>query len=119
MSDTKLSAHFTLDEFADPRTGEAKVDPRLVQLLEVLRAELGHVPIRITSGYRSPDTNRAAGGASDSEHLTGRAADIDVAGKSPREVAAVARRVGFTGVGTYSAHVHVDVRPGPVTTWAG
>ena len=33
-------------------------------------------PINITSGYRSPQLNRAIGGAQQSDHLYGRAADI-------------------------------------------
>ena len=35
-------------------------------------------PIRINSGYRSPQLNRAIGGASNSNHLTGCAVDIRV-----------------------------------------
>ena len=37
-------------------------------------------PIRINSGYRSPQLNRKIGGAATSNHLTGCAADIKVAG---------------------------------------
>ena len=37
-------------------------------------------PIIITSGYRSPDVNRCVGGAYSSNHLTGCAVDIRVAG---------------------------------------
>ena len=37
-------------------------------------------PIIITSGYRSPDVNRAVGGADSSNHLTGCAVDIRCAG---------------------------------------
>ena len=37
-------------------------------------------PIIITSGYRSPDVNRAVGGANSSNHLTGCAVDIRCAG---------------------------------------
>ena len=37
-------------------------------------------PIIITSGYRSPDVNRAVGGANSSNHLTGCAVDIRCVG---------------------------------------
>ena len=37
-------------------------------------------PIIITSGYRSPDVNKAVGGAYSSNHLTGCAVDIRCAG---------------------------------------
>ena len=38
-------------------------------------------PIIINSGYRSPEVNRLAGGANNSNHLTGCAVDIRCAGK--------------------------------------
>ena len=38
-------------------------------------------PIIINSGYRSPEVNRLAGGAANSNHLTGCAVDIRCAGK--------------------------------------
>ena len=40
----------------------------------------GGDPIRINSGYRSPQLNRKIGGAATSNHLTGCAVDIKVAG---------------------------------------
>ena len=40
----------------------------------------GEEPIRINSGYRSPQLNRAIGGVSNSNHLTGCAVDIRVLG---------------------------------------
>ena len=43
-------------------------------VLQPLRDKFG--PIRITSGYRCPELNRAVGGASNSQHLRGEAADI-------------------------------------------
>ena len=41
---------------------------------------VGEEPIRINSGYRSPQLNRKIGGVATSNHLTGCAADIKVAG---------------------------------------
>ncbi len=43
-------------------------------VLQPLRDKFG--PIRITSGYRQPELNEAVGGASNSQHLRGEAADI-------------------------------------------
>ncbi len=43
-------------------------------VLQPLRDRFG--PIRITSGYRCPEQNRAVGGASNSQHMRGEAADI-------------------------------------------
>ena len=42
------------------------------------RGEISEEPIRLNSGYRSPQLNRAIGGAPNSNHLTGCAADIRV-----------------------------------------
>lgn len=71
-------------------------------------------PIPIVSGYRTPDTNRAVGGAPSSRHLQGDAADIPAG--LVTEIDAL--RAGATGIGL-SGHwvTHVDVRPGAVTVW--
>ena len=44
------------------------------------RGEISEEPIRLNSGYRSPQLNRAIGGVSNSNHLTGCAVDIRVSG---------------------------------------
>ena len=67
---------------------EAQVEnlKRLCGWLEMLRDEWnrrygeGDDPIVINSGYRSEAVNRAVGGVKGSNHLTGCAADIRVAG---------------------------------------
>jgi hypothetical protein len=59
---------------------------RLCKWLERLRKKWndlygeGDDPIIINSGFRSPEVNRAVGGATLSNHLTGCAADIRVSG---------------------------------------
>lgn len=91
----KLSEHFTLGEMCKTNVklknvpNEAQVEnlKRLCSWLEMLRSEWnkrygeGNDPIIINSGYRSPEVNRAVGGVPTSNHLTGCAADIRVAGK--------------------------------------
>lgn len=56
-----------------------------ITLLECIRAEwaeycerhdLGTPAIRITSGYRSPELNKAVGGVKNSAHVVGYAADL-------------------------------------------
>ena len=42
------------------------------------RGEISEEPIRLNSGYRSPQLNRAIGGVANSNHLTGCAVDIRV-----------------------------------------
>ena len=87
-SGAKLSPHFTLGEMTTSNHKEVYNIPsheaianlkRLCGWLEVLRERYGE-PIHINSGYRSPQLNRKIGGAPTSNHLTGCAADIRVAG---------------------------------------
>ena len=94
-SGAKLSPHFTLGEMTTSNHKEVYNIPsheaianlkRLCGWLEELRKRynakygVGEEPIRITSGYRSPQLNRKIGGAATSNHLTGCAVDIRVAG---------------------------------------
>lgn len=44
-------------------------------LLDPIRSRWG-APIKVNSGYRSPELNRRVGGAVNSQHLKGEAADI-------------------------------------------
>ena len=44
-------------------------------ILQHLRDALG-TPLKINSGYRCPSLNKAIGGAANSQHVTGQAADI-------------------------------------------
>lgn len=109
-----LSPHFSSWEFKDHRTGDIKgPDPLLVQVLERLRSIDGR-PLRIVSGYRSPATNAAVGGASNSQHLYGRAADLEPGRFKAAE--ALARGARGVGVDRNGWVIHVDVRPSaPVT----
>ena len=88
-SNAKLSEHFTLGEFTKSNSHpevynipshEAIANlKRFGQWLEVLRERAG-TPIRINSGYRSPQLNKKIGGVANSNHLTGCAVDIRVCG---------------------------------------
>ncbi len=77
------------------------MDQTLVVLLQAIREHFGK-PMTITSGYRTAAHNTAVGGAKSSQHLLGRAADIQVAGVSVEDVAAYAESLmpDRGGVGT-------------------
>lgn len=111
-----LSPHFSKKEFNQKRSPlglhQVKVDPKLITKLEALRKRIGNRPIKIASGYRSPDYNRKVGGAKHSQHMSGKAADILVQGMTSKELQEHAKAVGFTFTQTYShlPHLHVDVR---------
>ena len=92
----RLSEHITLGEMCktSAKTADGNIPShvhienlrRLCGWLEMLRDEWNHRygegddPIVINSGYRSPQVNAAVGGVKGSNHLTGCAADIRVAG---------------------------------------
>ena len=83
----RLSEHFTLGEVTKSSHTKIYNIPshvaienlkRVCTWLEVLRGRVG--PIIINSGYRSPELNKKVGGAPTSNHLSGCAVDIHVAG---------------------------------------
>lgn len=111
----KISDHFTLGEFASKDGADlVKYSTDLLALLEELR-RFGGFTIEINSGYRTAAHNRAVGGASNSQHVKGAAADITV--KKDGNVVDAAlicclcQMLGFRGIGYISSRsVHVDVR---------
>jgi len=105
-----LSPHFSAHEFRCRDGSEHPIDPQLIAMLEEVRAHFG-APILITSGYRSPDYNRRVGGARNSYHMRGMAADIQVRGVPANEVHAWCdQRFDRGGVGRYATFTHVDCR---------
>lgn len=91
VADRQLSDHFSLREMTLSGTGirlgidntpEEEVTENLralcIEVLEPLRRRYGR--IIITSGYRCERLNKAVGGAKNSQHLRGEAADIHVTG---------------------------------------
>jgi uncharacterized protein YcbK (DUF882 family) len=89
------------------------VRDELVALLERIRAHHGRA-VRIVSGYRCPVHNAAIGGAANSMHMYGAAADLELGVLTAPE----ARSNGATGIGIKgTSAIHVDVRDGEVTEW--
>ena len=105
----QITENFHSDEFACKGTGELKVSADLVNQLEELRKAVGQ-PIRITSGYRSPEHNATIPGAAEnSVHMTGRAADIQIPGMSVEEMSRLAREFFPVVHDNYSSHIHVEI----------
>ena len=113
----KISGHFYRYEFACRcGCGLNTVDVELIQLLEAIRLNFGEKPITIHSGHRCQRHNVKIGGSPKSQHLLGKAADIVIAGVSPKEVAEYVSAVHQNefGVGVYASFTHVDVRQNKV-----
>ena len=121
--------HFDWSEFTDRVAGNfngGKVSAasakenarRLMYKLEALRMKLGNKPITVNSGFRSIQHNSDVGGASDSMHLYGTAADLDVPGVANKTVYQKAETCGFSGLETYNTdHQHVDSRADLGRAW--
>ena len=128
---TRISAHFTLGEFAlgDPARrfiAQHQVDTaaELAAFLERVRTAFSNKRITITSGYRPAAINRAVGGASGSEHLYNApgigAVDFYVDGADIKSVQAWCDKNWpySVGYGAPKGFVHLGIRSGrPRVRW--
>ena len=104
--------YFKVREFACKDDSDfILLSPELLDVLYRIRLHF-NAPVMITSGYRTESHNKKVGGARDSKHVKGIAADIVVKGVSPSKVAAYADLLmpDKGGIGEYRTFVHVDVR---------
>ena len=110
--DTRITPHFRVREFASKDGADTVlVDETLAELLEEIRAAAGGA-VTISSGYRSPEHNKAVGGVPHSQHVYGRAADIVVSGSPPLLIGQIAEYYlgDRGGIGVYQTFTHVDTR---------
>lgn len=106
------SAHFSDSELACHHCNVNGVVQELLDALEALRLKVG-APIVVNCAYRCPAHNAAVGGVRDSQHVLGRAADIQVAGKTARALYGAALQVPQIkglGVSDHQGYLHIDVR---------
>lgn len=119
-----LSKNFSRREFAcrgkDCCGGSAPVHPELISGLQQLRDNVG-VPLTISSGFRCRRHNAAVGGARQSQHTFGTAADVLVpSGWTATQLADLAETIDVFrdgGIGIYPTWVHLDVRPNGPARW--
>lgn len=118
-----LGKHFTLDEFIQSQTAvrkgidntptdevTANLEALVRNILDPLRERIGQA-ITISSGYRSPALNQAVGGAKNSQHLTGEAADINCPAIGQARLFDVVRASGLPFdqlIDEFGAWVHVS-----------
>lgn len=106
--------YFKISEFDQPGLPGSGDNMRIGTLtkLEATR-EAYKKPMRISSGYRSPEHNAKVGGAKKSAHMEGRAADVaDIADAELVDFLEAAYSAGFRRFGIMNTAVHVDDQPG-------
>lgn len=115
----KLTNNFSLDEF-ECKCGckmPEFVKKNVIELaenLQVLRDAVGRLDP--TNAYRCKDHNADVGGAVNSQHLKGKAADIKSKTLSPKEIATIvddlmkSEKFKLGGIGIYNTFTHVDIR---------
>ena len=109
---TYLSDNFKVKEFAcNDGSDTVLIADELVSLLQKIRDHFG-VAVTINSGYRTSTYNKKVGGATNSQHVKGTAADIVAKGVDPLTVAQYAEYLmpDSGGIGVYQTFTHVDVR---------
>lgn len=101
----KLSDNFTLAEMANnagdptkPQYWFSEDSEKFITALQFFR-ELTNQRVIVNSGYRQPEYNRKIGGASDSRHIFGQAADIRPLDRftAKDHIQAWAEALAFTG----------------------
>ena len=113
----KIGRWFEKEEFACKcGCGFDTVDALLLEALREIRIYFGE-PVHVTSAARCSNHNANVGGGLKSQHLVGRAADIQVKNTDPSDVADYAEDLGLS-VGRYATFTHVDTRSGPPARWA-
>jgi len=120
FTQTAHSANFTFAELNGGDHAWAIIRGSLLNGLECVRSGNGNVALNINSGYRCPVRNAAVGGASQSRHMFGDAADIasnagtwQALHDAGKNCGACVEPQSVSG----SGHVHVDWRGGCPQGW--
>lgn len=120
----RISEYFTVGEATNFSKERIPTDPQIPANIVQLAAELDKIrkewgsPIRVTSWYRPPAVNKRVGGAKNSQHLYGLAADIypENGKRAEFEEWLDKRWPNALGYGQRSGRgfTHVDLRPGRI-----
>jgi len=115
-----LTKNFSKSEF-DCNCG-CDMPEEVLMEIQKLAGQLQHIrdfirkPIKLTNAYRCPEHNKKVGGVSNSQHILGKAADIQVSGLDPLEVYKTIDNLSEHGhilqggLGKYNAFTHYDIR---------
>lgn len=116
-----LSKDFSRAEFAcHCGCGFDTVDAELLAVLQELRNWFKR-PVTVNSSCRCKEHNRAIGGSLNSQHVKGRAADVEVEGVPAESVHRYleAKNPERFGLGKYASFTHIDTRTDGPARWEG
>lgn len=111
----KDGKYFRVKEFVCRGSGKNLIKQELIDKLDALREDFGQ-PIIVTSGYRSPEYNKKIGGAPNSTHMQGIAADI-TARDLDRLYELCLKHFDAVGDGRKKGFCHVDLRSDKIRRW--
>lgn len=114
----KLSTNFKVSEFkCRDNSDEVLIDLDTVDIIQKIRDNFKK-SVTVVSAYRTPSYNKSISGAKASQHMYGKACDIQIDGIAPRKIAEYAENLNVKGIGLYEysglygsqGFVHVDTR---------
>ncbi|MGK7925205.1 MAG: D-Ala-D-Ala carboxypeptidase family metallohydrolase [Spirulina sp.] len=116
----KVSKFFTVGEVTQRDVRRIPRDPKIIKNILDIAKELDKIreewggPLVVTSWNRPPKVNREIGGARNSQHLYGGAADIKPLGKDVYDLQSWLDEnwYGALGYGAKKGFVHLDIRNG-------
>lgn len=98
--------NFTPRELACKGTGRLEIDSDSISALQSLRLSMNR-PLKVSSGYRSPEYNDAVSSTGlDGPHTKGCAFDILVYGSDAQRLIVLASDYGFTRIGVSQKGIH-------------
>jgi len=93
-----------------PGSGALKMHQGFVEILDTIFALLNLDYFQITSGYRTEEHNRKAGGSPTSSHLLGLAADISIVDSTTRfRFIETCLTMGIKRIGLGKNFIHIDI----------
>jgi len=109
----RLSSNFNSNEFKCKCCGQLpntkEFHEEFIDRLQAARTIAG-IRFDINSGYRCQNHNRAVGGAANSAHLKGLAADIEAKTDESRfKIIVALLSAGFTRIGIAKTYIHADI----------
>jgi uncharacterized protein YcbK (DUF882 family) len=114
-----LTEHFKDTELECPCCGELDFDSWFLERLQMLRYKMER-PLALTSAFRCKEHNDKVDGSPTSQHLIGKAIDIDTSSFTSAELYQLIKHsydVGFRGIGVAKTFIHLDCRESKSKLW--